>query len=347
MYLLSSRADISRKCFENSHLVYIHPEKSWKSPSSCLWSSKAEITGKVIVNKQYGQDQQKKALKAFFVDCLNVSKPSLEILVEELKSVAKPVAGRLPSIEDAGSAAGHVEKTKMLIKAINSMPLDKEVLIGKKLRSESIFPVKLKNVKVLKGTTDYFSITDRQKYHEAFKNEAWILDFSLEEVHELRPFLRWLNLEDRYLSRRVIENSTFGGIDETCSDGLTQDLKFRAKALFRYVSERMAKFIYSQAFDRCAVHFQCPSTWGNNLSLFRLVSEVSVYQSDDITSLLELSQIADGKTNLTSVRSSKSKLHIDQKNKGKLRIYVPRDEKQRLLCYQKLLPEKMLSDVFK
>jgi hypothetical protein len=245
MNLLSSQADISRKCFENSHLVHIHSEKSWKSPSSCLWSSKAEITGKVIVNKQYGQCQQKKALKAFFVDCLKVSEPSLEILVEELKSVAKPVVGGLLSIKDAGSAAGVVEKAKMLIKAINSMPLDREVLIGKKLRSESIFPVKLKNVKVLKGTADYFSITDRQKYHEAFKNEAWILDFSLEEVHELRPFLRWLNLEDRYLSRRVIENSTFGGIDETCSDGLTQDLRFRAKALFRYVSERIAKFVYS------------------------------------------------------------------------------------------------------
>jgi hypothetical protein len=345
--LLSSHADISRKCFENSHLVHVHPENSWKAPSSCLWSSKAEITGKVIVNKWYGQCQHKKALKAFFVHCLNVSEPSLEILVEELKSVAEPIVGRSFSVEEAGSAAGIVEKVKILIKAINSMPLDKEASIGKKLRSESIFPVKLEKLKMLKSTADYFSIIDRQKYHEAFKNEAWILDFSLEEVHELRPFLRWLNLEERYLSCRVIENSTFGGIGETCSDGLTQDLRFRAKALLRYVSEPIAKLAYSQAFDRCAVHFQCPSTQGNNLSLFRLISEVRVYQSDDISSLLELSQIADGKTNLISVCSSKSKLHIDQENKGKLRVYVPRDEKQRLLCYQKLLPEKMLSDVFK
>jgi hypothetical protein len=71
-----------------------------------------------------------------------------------------------------------------------------------------------------------------------------------------------------------------------------------------------------------------------------------LYQSDDITSSLELSQVADGKKNLVSVCNSKSKLHIDQENNGKLRIYIPRDKRQRLLCY-KLLPEKMVSDVFK
>lgn len=53
-----------------------------------------------------------------------------------------------------------------------------------------------------------------------------------------------------------------------------------------------------------------------------------------------------GRKTIVTVPSSTSKLHIEQKSKTELRIYVPSEEKQRLLCYCKLLPERLISNFF-
>lgn len=241
----SNDADISRDHFEKSSLVYVPDDRCWKAPSSCLWASPVEITGKSLLSKLYGPGQKIKSLKAFFVDCLRVPDVSLRILVEELKSVAKTINGRELSSKDTGA----LQRVKILIKALNSMPLGQPeaVSMGEKLRCESIFPVTKKQVSneglnksmILASTADYFSIKDRQNYWESFKGQVWMLDFTLEEVSELGPFLRWLKVEERYLSRSVSETSSFGGVDEMSSVDLTRDLQKRAKALLRYVREQI------------------------------------------------------------------------------------------------------------
>lgn len=215
--------------------MFLHPLLCWLSPSCCLWSSKVEITGRDIVSEQFDGCQQKGDLKVFFLECLHVSEPSLGLLVQELKMCAGPLLGKSNLHKDDGS----IRKVKSLMKLINSMPLGEARAdsLGAELRSESIFPVRLKDMRMLKSTADYFSITDRRKYEEAFENKALLLDFSLEEALELEPFIHWLGLEERYLSRSVTEYSTFGGSDEACSLDLTQELRLRAKALLRYVSK--------------------------------------------------------------------------------------------------------------
>ncbi len=171
-----------------------------------------------------------------------MSEPSLDMLVAELKSVSKMGVKKNESGNEIDHDATSYEKVKRLIEAINAMPLDPGVLLEAMLRYESIFPVKKGKLRILKCAAETFFITDRPKYQEAFKNDAWILDYSLEQARELAPFLKSFKFEDRYLSRRVKERSTFGGSMDTFSDGLTKDLHLRAKALCRYVPECFLKF---------------------------------------------------------------------------------------------------------
>jgi hypothetical protein len=98
--------------------------------------------------------------------------------------------------------------------------------------------------------------------------------------------------------------------------------------------------------DSCAVHFKSPRTRGADPSLFQLLSRVKVYQSSGISTFLDLSQTANGRETIITVRSSTSTVHIEKKSKTELRIYVPREENKRILCYCKLFPERLISDIF-
>jgi hypothetical protein len=88
---------------------------------------------------------------------------------------------------------------------------------------------------------------------------------------------------------------------------------------------------------RCAVHFSSPRTEGNNFSIYQLFRGVRVYEADDISSQLVLSQ--DGKPIYANL--SKSRLHIEEAG-TQLRIYVPKDPKEQELCYLGLLPQRLL-----
>lgn len=229
MKLPDQHSDIFRERFETSGLIWIPSEMGcWKSPSSCLWSSKAQITDKHTVSRQYGQGEHKKELKTFFVDCLNVAEPTLDMLAEELQLLAR--AGLEPSDKDVS-----VGRIKIIMEAINSMSLNESGSVRDNLRSSAIFPVRLEDGSLrLESVKGEFSIRDRENYWEAFNKRVPMLELTLEEVHELGPFLRWMDLESRYLSNRVTERSEFSGTPEECSKKLTEDLRFRATALFRY-----------------------------------------------------------------------------------------------------------------
>lgn len=210
----------------------------WKSPSSCLWSSKAQLTDKLIVSGQYGRGGHKKEIKAFFVECLKVAEPTLKMLAEELQLLTRPFAGLVPAEKDIC-----VRRIKIVMEAINSLPLDESCLVRENLRSSSIFPVRWEDGGLSLETAEReFSIRDRENYWEAFNKKVPMLELTLEEVNELGPFLRWMDLENRYLSNRVTERSEFSGTPEECSGNLTRDLRFRALALFRYLLQQLCAF---------------------------------------------------------------------------------------------------------
>jgi hypothetical protein len=159
-----------------------------------------------------------------FVGILKVKIPDLSMLVDELS--------RLVSLKLK------VNDVKSLIWQVNSFSPSRKDL--EKLKSLPIFPVKItggtSDPVVLRVRTEKFSINDRQPWADAFKGKIDFLDFALEDVRKLQPFLSSFDLGDRYLSRAVAEMSSFQGEVGERSKKLTTQLRGRAHALARYAS---------------------------------------------------------------------------------------------------------------
>jgi hypothetical protein len=203
------------KCFEEDALVYDTLHKAWVPTSSCLWSKDAQIPGKVTILSQYGD------LKDFFVGILKVKIPDLGMLVDELSHVV--------------SSELSVKDVKNLIWQINSFSPSRKAL--EKLKGLPIIPVKPagtgSQLAVLRVRNEKFSIIDRQPWAKAFLGKIDVLDFDLEDVRKLQPILASLDLENRYLSHVVREESSFQGeVGAQCSKR-TRQLRSRAHALAR------------------------------------------------------------------------------------------------------------------
>jgi hypothetical protein len=203
-------------------LIYVPAragELPWYKPSSCFWSSIASIKGKTTISDHYPE------LEDFFTDILGLTAPSLEMVVDELKSLAKSNPSK--------------NALKELIFAINLMLAGESDPPRNTIGKLNVLPVNTKDGLKLQSTRHEFAIADRQKLWEAFRKHVSILAFSLEEVRELRPFLRWMNLEGRYLSRTVVERTRHKGYVKCLSERLTKEFRERerARALFRSVKK--------------------------------------------------------------------------------------------------------------
>lgn len=189
----------------------------WVSPSDCLWSSPAPIEGKAIVGSCYPE-----SLKRFFLEQLKISPASLSTLVQELGSLAQ----RSPT----------VSKVNQLIWAINGMNPktgDLETLSSSDFLPVRIPPILGTNYQVcFKNCQSEFAIIDRTKIAEVFDGHVPFLNFYLEEVRQLQPFLEALGLHSKYLSVLCDEDTA---CDETGSldARLTSDFKSRAHDLLR------------------------------------------------------------------------------------------------------------------
>lgn len=162
-------------------------------------------------------------LQAFFVQRLGVEEPNIATYIAELQLLT------------AGDQTPPMEDVKGLIKQINSFGPRAGAL--DRLKSSNILPVKGSDGQTrLKKTSDVFAIVDRTGYGSAFRDKVPILDFEIEDVRELRPTILALNLEDRYMSRVVVESSTVK--DSSRNMKLSNHVQNRAYALLRYVFPR-------------------------------------------------------------------------------------------------------------
>lgn len=146
-----------------------------------------QIDGKAIISRSYPEE-----LRTFFLERLRISPASLSTLVEELHSLAN----RQPSLS--------VSRVKEMIWAINKMEPeqgDLDILI-----TSEILPVRRPG----SASNSNFAIIDRTKLAEIFDGHATFLDFTLEEVHQLYPFLHALDLERNYLSLLCDEETACG-----------------------------------------------------------------------------------------------------------------------------------------
>ena len=77
-----------------------------------------------------------------------------------------------------------------------------------------------------------FAIVDRLKLAEIFKDRVELLDYSLEEILQLEPFLRSLGLGSKYLSLLCYEETDCEG-ESRLDNKLTADFNCRAYDLLR------------------------------------------------------------------------------------------------------------------
>ena len=212
-----------REQFENDHLIY-HPQLgAWYPPSSCLWTSNTRTSRKASI--AYYRD-----LEDFFVQCLGVKEPDINIYIDELKLLV------------AGNKIPAVETVKKLVQYVNSMGPSQENL--KELQSCRILPVKDVNGRVtLRRPSDAFAIIDRHEYDCLFSGKVPILDYTKEEAHELQPFISALTLANRYMSLIVKEISTVK--DASRHRRLTHSIRDKSYAIFRYESSLISLSLIS------------------------------------------------------------------------------------------------------
>lgn len=159
-------------------------------------------------------------MEPFFQNRLRISPASLSTLVEGLCSLA-----------DGQPSIDHVKEMIWAISAMNPETSDLIPLVPC-----NILPVK----RVRHGSAEVslqncgsnFTVVDRTKLADIFRGHVGFLDFSLEEVRQLDPFLRALNLSKKYLSCVCTEETACSG-DGVLDTNLTEKFNDRAYHLLR------------------------------------------------------------------------------------------------------------------
>ena len=189
---------------------------SWFSPSDCLWASPVPIDGKAIVNNSYPPE-----LKSFFLRRLGLSEASLSTLVEGLHTLCQ----RNPTIS----------RVNEIIWAINAMKPKQGDL--DKLLACDFLPVRVPQpgdgyeVSFQNCQAD-FVIIDRAKLADIFHGHVAFLNFNLEEVLQLQPFLDSLGLSNKYISL-ICQEETSCSEDGLIDRSLTAEFQERAYDLLR------------------------------------------------------------------------------------------------------------------
>ncbi|RGP70137.1 hypothetical protein FSPOR_4249 [Fusarium sporotrichioides] len=295
-----------RKVFAEENLIYfnIGNVSRWCTVGECLWSSATQIQGRVALNNLYPD------LEDFFVNFLGVQELTLSMAYDELKEMGtRDPSPPIAAVKDT------IWALNSLLVTADRLPDRRPVLKG------TVFPVKYPNgsVKLQSGRTE-FAIVDRKAMGDIFGTQAKTLDFTLDDVRRLQPFVSWLNMESRYLSTSVREISTVanGRMDKLQSSD--REIKQKAEGLYRI-----------------AVHYNSPRVQDGNSKLYWMLARAQVYESDGISSELHLSQ--DGHP-IVHVQEQ-SELHI-REDKDALKVYVPRDPEAQGFCYFTPLPRRLL-----
>ncbi|KAI9372834.1 hypothetical protein BJX61DRAFT_542344 [Aspergillus egyptiacus] len=292
-----------REKFEQHQLIYYTrgDDGEWHRPSQCLWSTTTDIKGMVALNDVYED------LFSFFVELLGVRTLTLEMVHDKLVE-----QGRGPT---------SVNEVKETIWLLNSyLQGEEEPPSPRKLLASKVFPVKYRDgiVRLCSSAVE-FSIIDRKHLSHFFSDHVKALDFGLNEVLRLAPFLRWARLEARYLSASVKEISAHSGESH------------RLTSPGRNIAQK------AHGLLRIAVHFQSPRAIKDEVGFYQILKNIDVRETDGITSELHLNQ--DGQD--IRVEVAKSELHFQENGSG-LTIYVPRDEQAQYLCFLDRLPRALL-----
>ena len=222
--------------FARKKLIYCAAgggENDWQRSGDCLWTLATSIPGKTPINNDEGYE----SLKSFFLEVVGVKQLTLTMLYDKLK---------VPDLDISLEAlkADLLEFSALISAAAFDEEL--EQLDPTRIRNNNIFPTRQPDGQIVRLRADVpFAIADRASLASSFRDKANLLDFSLSQVNGLGPFIRWSNLEGRYLSALVREAST---VDMSSSRPISEshrEIKRKAGALLRFEAIEFRRVIHA------------------------------------------------------------------------------------------------------
>ncbi|PKK48916.1 hypothetical protein CI102_6559 [Trichoderma harzianum] len=292
--------------FADKALIYTKSDNCWSKISQCLWSN-STIRSKKALESDYNE------LKMFFVDILGVETLNLGVIYRELSRLGEST----PTVE--------LVKEQLFAFKDHLHTIDNYKNISPdEMRKLTIFPVRYpgaqQDVRFCDGNAE-FAIADRRPLEESFQQKIKMLGFAFDEVHSLGPVIRWLALEERYLSCLVTETSKVEDDDRVPDHALSHSIESRALALCRIVK-----------------HFNFPR-WRTNEDihkLYYLLKQAKVFETDKISCI----QLVQQGGQSYSHEISRGKFHLEESGNN-LDIFVPLEQKSRALCLARDLPARL------
>ncbi|KAL5365351.1 hypothetical protein BJX96DRAFT_158998 [Aspergillus floccosus] len=246
-------------------------------------------------------------MKSLFVEKLQVEIPSVLDYISHIQHLCK----------HEGSVAEVIEA----LRQINNLETTMSDLNG--LKDIEFLPIEDTDEEFSWGsvTSDFF-IIDREDWPILFYGKVPTLQLHLDEVRELAPLFKSLGLGNRFISICAVKETSVSERPSQSSFQLTNDFRQRSSGL-----------------SRCILHYN-----GSYASAAREIYDTfrraNVYESEHIVGKCTLTSRSGSSTSLQTY----SRLHMEYLN-GKLSIFVPRDEKERLICYATQLPESIMSSL--
>jgi hypothetical protein len=196
-------------CPEDAHMT-------WFKSSDCLWSTDNIVSDVCMVNRIYP------GLQTLFVDLLGITGPSPAMVYEEIRKIA--------SFETLD-----VLNLKSAMLTLNSMLHESEIkFLPNATMDDQIFPVRHVDgtIRPMSASED-FGIANHGGLADRFHGKIKLLDFSVEEVFQLRPILQWAGLEMKYLTSMVRETTQVSSSATFPLSSPKRELKKKAHALLR------------------------------------------------------------------------------------------------------------------
>ncbi|KAJ2988191.1 hypothetical protein NUW58_g4109 [Xylaria curta] len=286
-----------REIFRDDALIFAAGK--WCTTSACVWSSGTNTLDKIDLSHHYTDTVMS------FVTMIGVPTYTLEFVYNKLQAMGT-------------SHSTTVEEVKQQLWRLNSLLLNaKSKPDPRPILESPVFPVRSADgyVRLLSADKSNFAIVDKRLDKKRFYTIANILDFSLNEVHRLGPFLEWAGLNERLLSAYITRDISEVGMAENAPES-QNDIKSKAYSLCRI-----------------AVYVESPRAEDPKL-LYKVLRNFKIFESPPADSQWYLTE--GGIT--WNINNSKAMISFNDSEPDTVVIYIPTDASDRKICFLYHLP---------
>ncbi|KAF5666548.1 hypothetical protein FCIRC_10136 [Fusarium circinatum] len=321
---------VIKQAFRDSPLIYVphQANRKWYKLSECIWSSEGASQDEMSLEPLYAD------LSTLFVSFLDVPKISASLVYQHILNIGNTTQP-IPEIK------------KLIWSLLDSLTTNRgpSSVYADKIRACRVFPVKGLSGEVQPASAlGSFYINDRPIYAAVMKDKANILDFSVEEVHRLKPVIEWLGLTDRYLFKSVTVTEKTS-VDESRGvedKVLTRDIAGKADALAMFVKPlTLSAPVQANETNRIAAHFRNGqhTVWSYNLQ--DTIRKVQVFRHPDIkTSITWYHGFSPSTAPLP-----RSGMHFHQALFSKWKYYIPQDDQDADFCMATEFPQMLTAQL--